>query len=96
MINIEKPVLANLLLRSSPPEQSTNLQQFLLILVCPLHGHDDQPGTLAVLDIGAMFASDLGIAKAIQIVILNLEKATHFQHDGLGLTEQYFVSYTSL
>lgn len=52
-----------------------------------LHAQYRQPCAFVVLDVGADLAGHLWITETIQKVVLHLEKVSHFQKNGFGLTE---------
>lgn len=56
----------------------------------------DQPGALVVLDIGTDLADDLGLAVAVEVVILDLEVLAEGQENILSLLEGSLILDASL
>ena len=77
-------------------ETFSDLQNLLLFSVGSLQGHNDQPGAFSILDIRAVLAGDGDVAKAIEIVILDLEESSHLEVDRLGLLIQLWIRDSSL
>lgn len=55
-----------------PPSSLPHLDDLLLLLGCLLERGTDEPGALVVLNVGADLANDLGVAVAVQVVVLDL------------------------
>ncbi|KAG9508935.1 hypothetical protein GZH46_02561, partial [Fragariocoptes setiger] len=55
-------------------------KHFFLGVASQCERRNNRPGTFAVLDVGANFAHNVGIAETIKVVVLNLEKLSHSTH----------------
>ena len=63
---------------------------------CHIQGLHHQPSALVVFNVGSNFTSDIGVAKAVDEVVLNLKVFAHLQQNGLGLIVQGVVLEASL
>jgi len=64
---------------------------FLLFLGCALQRNDSQPTALSVLNVSSNLSTDCRIAKAVNEVVLSLEKVADLQQNRLCLSEHFRV-----